>query len=70
MRSHEKTFVEWVVAFDNGATHHCKSYDEAMQFAVNMDGVGTYGKPTTITKVTKYVTTTYDDVCEFGEDNI
>lgn len=67
MRKHEKVIVDWVVRFDNRATHHCKSYDEAMQFAREMRDTATYGNPVAITKHTRYVTSVYDDVFVFDE---
>lgn len=67
MGKHERIIIDWMVRFDNGATHHEKSYDEAMRFAKEMSGVGIYGKPVSIVKHTRYVTSTYNDVFLFGE---
>lgn len=66
MRKHERTIVDWMVRFDKTA-HHCKTYDEAMQFAREMRNVGTYGNPVAITKHTRHVTSIYDDVFTFDE---
>jgi hypothetical protein len=64
----ERTIIDFLVRFDNGATHHEKSYERAMQFAKEMSGVGIYGSPVAITKHTRYVTSTYSDVCTFEEE--
>lgn len=68
MREHERTIIDFLVRFDNGATHHEKSYEKAMQFAKEMAGVGIYGRPVAITKHTRYVTSTYNDVYFFEEE--
>lgn len=68
MSTHESTMTYWLVRFDNGATHHEGEFDRAMQFAKEMGGKGIYGRPTAITKVTRYVTSIYDDVYLFGEE--
>ena len=67
MRKHERTIVDFLVRFDNGATHHEKSYERAMRFAQEMACVGIYGRPVAITKHTRYVTSTYSDVYTFEE---
>jgi hypothetical protein len=68
MREHERIIIDFLVRFDNGAVHHEKSYERAMQFAKEMAGVGTYGKPVAITKHTRYVTSAYSDVYTFEEE--
>lgn len=68
MRTHEHTIIDYIVRFDNGATHHERDYDKAVQFAIEMGGKGAYGRPVAITKHTRYVTSAYSDVYVFEEE--
>lgn len=65
VRKHERDEIDWVVRFDNGATHHESDYTKAMRFALEMGDVHIYGKPVAITKHTVHITSTYEDVYEF-----
>ena len=63
-RVHKRTIVDYMVRYDSGASHHCKSYDEAAQFAREVRG-GTYGNPVAITMHKRHITSTYEDIHVF-----
>lgn len=66
-RVHERTIIDWVVRYDSGANHHCKTYDEVMQFAREVRG-GMYGNPVAITLHKRHITSTYEDIHLFEEE--
>ena len=68
-RVHNRTIIDYIVFYDSGASHHCKSYDEALQFAREVRG-GMYGTPVAITLHKRHITSTYEDVHIFDKESI
>ena len=68
-RIHNRTIIDYMVCYDSGASHHCKTYDEAMRFAKEVRG-GMYGNPVAITLHKRHITSTYEDIHVFENESI